>query len=464
MKNNNKISKLDYHSMHIIPLISAFGDYVAIILSEKIVLEFCEILFKEFTFIIPNIYFYFWIPLTYIFFLFYTNAHKRMIPFLEAIKNTFYANFYSTVVTIFVLYLIHKSDYVSRVYLLFFFILSFILLCIVHQIIVNIFNKLDIAKEPVLFIGKGETTDKIIKFFSENHCFGLRVISIIENDENIDTIKDYINKTKVNTVIISNNIAKDKLIQLITQIQPYVRNILFVPNLIGTPIANLDILRLYTADVALLYVKNNLARKRNRIVKYIFDMTLTIVGTICISPILLIIAIWIYKDSPGSVIFKHMRVGKDGKEFPCYKFRSMCVDAKEKLEELLKNDPKARAEWDKDFKLKNDPRITKSGAFLRKTSLDELPQIFNVLKGEMSLVGPRPIIKAEMQRYKEHIDDYLMVKPGIAGIWQCSGRSDVDYDERVALDSWYVRNWSVWLDIMILWKTLGAVFLKKGAY
>ena len=101
---------------------------------------------------------------------------------------------------------------------------------------------------------------------------------------------------------------------------------------------------------------------------------------------------------------------------------------------------------------------------MRKTSLDELPQIFNVLKGEMSLVGPRPIIKAEMERYKEHIADYLMVKPGIAGMWQCSGRSDIDYAKRVELDSWYVHNWSVWLDIMILWQTLKAVFAKKGAY
>ena len=214
----------------------------------------------------------------------------------------------------------------------------------------------------------------------------------------------------------------------------------------------------------LIRVRNNLERRFNRIIKYLFDMILTIVGTICISPLLVIIAIWIYKDSPGPVIFKHMRVGKDGKEFPCYKFRSMCVDAKEKLEELLQNDPEARAEWERDFKLKNDPRITKSGAFLRRTSLDELPQIFNVLKGEMSLVGPRPIIKDEMERYGNYINDYLMVKPGITGMWQCSGRNDIGYTERVHMDSWYVRNWSVWLDIMLLWRTFKAVFAKKGAY
>lgn len=274
---------------------------------------------------------------------------------------------------------------------------------------------------------------------------------------------EIIQKTKVRTVIISSVNIK-KMSKVVTDIQPFVKNIVFTPNLANIPIANMEINKLPIENVVLLNVKNNLALKRNKIIKYVFDMVLTIIGTICISPILICIAIWIYKDSPGPIIFKHMRVGKDGREFPCYKFRSMCVDAKEKLEELLQNDPEARAEWERDFKLKHDPRITKSGAFLRRTSLDELPQIFNVLKGEMSLVGPRPIIKDEMERYGNHIGDYLMVKPGIAGIWQCSGRSDVSYQERVQMDSWYVRNWSVWLDIMILWKTIEAVVAKKGAY
>jgi Undecaprenyl-phosphate galactose phosphotransferase WbaP len=189
-----------------------------------------------------------------------------------------------------------------------------------------------------------------------------------------------------------------------------------------------------------------------------------LVGTICISPILLVIALWIYKDSPGPIIFKHMRVGKGGKLFPCYKFRSMCVDADKKLEALLKNNPDARAEWEKDFKLKDDPRITKSGAFLRKTSLDELPQIFNVLKGEMSLVGPRPIITDEVPRYGKYIEDYYMVRPGITGMWQTSGRSDIDYDERVQMDTWYVRNWNIWFDVVLLWRTFSVVLSKKGAY
>jgi len=134
------------------------------------------------------------------------------------------------------------------------------------------------------------------------------------------------------------------------------------------------------------------------------------------------------------------------------------------LEQLLESDPRIREEWEKEFKLKNDPRITRVGKFLRKTSLDELPQLFNVLLGQMSLVGPRPIITDEIQKYGEYFKDFAMVTPGITGLWQVSGRNDIDYDERVQLDVWYVRNWSLWLDISILFKTVGVVLGRKGAY
>jgi len=142
----------------------------------------------------------------------------------------------------------------------------------------------------------------------------------------------------------------------------------------------------------------------------------------------------------------------------------MRSDADKVLKELLEKDTVARAEWDKDFKLKNDPRITPIGQFLRKTSLDELPQIINVIKREMSLVGPRPIVTAELERYGDYVNLYLQVLPGVTGLWQVSGRNDTSYAERVSLDAWYVQNWSVWYDIAILFKTVDVVFNRRGAY
>jgi len=143
----------------------------------------------------------------------------------------------------------------------------------------------------------------------------------------------------------------------------------------------------------------------------------------------------------------------------------MYSDSKERLEDLLASDPAIKEEWETNYKLKNDPRVTKIGDLIRKTSLDELPQIFNVLKGEMSLVGPRPVVADELAKYyKESAEYYKMVKPGITGFWQVSGRSDTDYDFRVKIDTWYVYNWSLWLDIMVLIKTVRVVLLREGAY
>jgi undecaprenyl-phosphate galactose phosphotransferase len=150
--------------------------------------------------------------------------------------------------------------------------------------------------------------------------------------------------------------------------------------------------------------------------------------------------------------------------FGCLKFRTMVPDADGVLRRLLEDDPRARAEWESDFKLKDDPRITPIGAFLRRTSLDELPQLWNVLKGEMSLVGPRPIIEEELERYGDQVGYYLETRPGITGLWQISGRNDTGYEDRVALDSWYVRNWSLWYDLVILVKTINVVLQHKGAY
>ena len=201
------------------------------------------------------------------------------------------------------------------------------------------------------------------------------------------------------------------------------------------------------------------------VVKTAFDYILTLVGAVFISPLLVYIAYRIKKEDPGPVFFAHTRIGKDGKPFPCFKFRSMVVNSQEMLQKYLAENPAAREEWERDFKLKDDPRGTPIGKFLRSTSLDELPQIFNVLRGEMSLVGPRPVIQEELDKYYgETAKLYCTVKPGITGLWQVSGRSDIGYDERVALDATYIKYRSMWGDIVILWKTIGVVLMKKGAY
>jgi len=194
-----------------------------------------------------------------------------------------------------------------------------------------------------------------------------------------------------------------------------------------------------------------------------FDIVASIVLLVLLSPVFGVIALLVTRDG-GPGVFGHMRVGRGGAKFRCLKFRTMVVDADVVLKELLARDPEARSEWERDFKLKNDIRVTKVGRFLRHTSLDELPQLWNVLRGEMSLVGPRPIVEAELERYGSDVRYYLAAKPGITGLWQVSGRNDIDYTTRVALDVSYVNGWRFSTDLLILMRTVGVVLKGRGAY
>ncbi|WP_018652353.1 undecaprenyl-phosphate galactose phosphotransferase WbaP [Actinobacillus capsulatus] len=241
------------------------------------------------------------------------------------------------------------------------------------------------------------------------------------------------------------------------------RSVSVVPTLRGLPLYSTDMSFLFSYEVILLRVNNNLAKLSSRVLKRAMDIVGSILLIIFTSPIL----IWLYftiKRDGGNAIYGHLRIGQNGKPFKCLKFRSMVLNSEQVLNELLACDEIVKAEWEKDFKLKNDPRVTKIGAFIRQTSLDELPQLFNVLVGQMSLVGPRPVVTDELVYYKENLDYYLMTKPGMTGLWQVSGRNDVDYDTRVYFDSWYVKNWSLWNDIAILFKTITAVRKRTGAY
>jgi exopolysaccharide production protein ExoY len=197
--------------------------------------------------------------------------------------------------------------------------------------------------------------------------------------------------------------------------------------------------------------------------KRIIDIVLALSGIVLLAPLLIICFVTTVITSPGSAVFRHRRVGFKGKNFNCLKFRTMVTDAPERLRQLLDSDPVAAAEWAANRKLRHDPRVTLIGALLRKSSLDELPQLFNVLKGDMSIVGPRPVTEEELVRYSDAKKAYLACRPGITGLWQVSGRSTTTYDKRVACDSFYALNWSLTLDAKILIVTIPAV-LSDSAY
>ncbi len=217
-------------------------------------------------------------------------------------------------------------------------------------------------------------------------------------------------------------------------------------------------------EVIGLLVRQNLLSLSSMRIKRLCDLCLTIVGGLLISPLFVLFALLIRLDSPGPVFFRQERIGRNGKVLHVLKFRTMYRNSAEMLAHCLKSNPKLAEEWAQDRKLREDPRVTRVGAFLRRSSLDELPQLWNVLKGGMSLVGPRPIVADEVEKYGDRFDLYTRVLPGMSGLWQVSGRNDLSYDQRVALDCHYVCNWSVWMDIWILMNTVPALLRRRGAY
>lgn len=230
----------------------------------------------------------------------------------------------------------------------------------------------------------------------------------------------------------------------------------------GAPALGCERTAFFAHDAVLLSYRDNLARPAARFAKLAFDLVAAALMLAVLAPVMLAVAALVKLDG-GPVLFAHPRLGAGGRAFNCLKFRTMAVDADAVLQRLLAADPAAAREWASTRKLRRDPRVTRVGAVLRALSLDELPQLFNVLRLEMSLVGPRPIVRQEAAYYGEAIEYYHETRPGLTGLWQVSGRSDTSYAQRVRLDAWYVKNWTLWHDLAILAKTVPAVLKRRGA-
>lgn len=209
---------------------------------------------------------------------------------------------------------------------------------------------------------------------------------------------------------------------------------------------------------------NKLSFTSNLAIKRISELLLVFMLSPIWLTVFIILFIAVKLTSPGPALYAHKRVGKNGSVLKCLKFRSMYNDADKQLEKILAESPEMRAQWEKERKFVNDPRVTRFGKILRKTSLDELPQLLNVIRGDMSLIGPRPVTESELDYYGKYADFVFSVKPGISGMWQVSGRSETSYEERINFDTFYIQNWSIWLDIWILIKTVWVVLSHKGAY
>ncbi|KLO21167.1 sugar transferase [Marinitoga sp. 1155] len=411
-------------------------------------------------------------------FLFNSLYSFKTYLFWDEMKNIVKASFFSLTILLFISFI--TKLYYSR-FIVIYGILLFVIIDIPTRYIYRkLLYRLNLFKTNVLIIGAGEMGEIISQKIKSHTFTTYNIIGFVDDDKTkinkiindykvLGAIKDIdkiINEIQVDEVIIAIPTAKRKEIsKIISHLEGKVRRIKFIPDMYGlitfsTEIQDFD-------GVMTISASQGLLNPLNRILKRVFDIIFGVVGFILLFPLFIIIGYKIKKEDRGTIFFKHTRIGENLKEFKMYKFRTMVPNAEEKLKEMLEKNKKLREEFYKNFKLKDDPRITKIGKFLRKTSLDEFPQFINVIKGDMSIVGPRPVVKKEIDMYygEEVAKRVFAVKPGITGMWQANGRSDVeDYEERIALDLYYIRNWSLWLDIIIILKTIKVVLDKKGAY
>jgi undecaprenyl-phosphate galactose phosphotransferase len=425
-----------------------------------------------------------WLPVVFISFIAYERLYIKNLSFWDETHELLKAVTVSMITVLAVLTVGRMTPDISRLTVFFLWLYGLFLFPFFRFIGKRILYRTGLWKENVIIIGAGKAGIAAAKGIQAEIHLGYHVIGFLDDaDDKIGTelsISDkryrvfgktknfskFVRMLNISTIIIAiPSLRIEKLTELTNNIQKYAKNILLIPDLKGIALTNTELHHLFFQQLFLLKINNNLKSPYNRFIKRTFDLAVSILFMPVLIPFICMLGLLIKLDSPGPVFYRHKRVGRNRKAFGVYKFRSMFRDSRERLEKILKTDPEAKKEWETSFKLRNDPRITRMGAFLRKTSLDELPQIFNVLKSEMSLVGPRPVIDEEITKYyKECADYYHLVRPGITGLWQVSGRNDVDYDVRVRLDTWYVLNWSVWLDVLMLLKTIRVVLKREGAY
>ena len=342
----------------------------------------------------------------------------------------------------------------------------------------TVLDDLGLWRRPVVIVGTGENASSAIKAVTDDFTLGYKVLAVADPDASGELLSfiqvdtglpvvslDQVDNTsdEVQVLIALDSLQNEKAQKIVQRLVASNRRVHMIPSLRGLPTMGMQVSHFFSHNTVMLTMRNNLARADFKVIKRIVDVVASGLGLLLLSPLFILVSLKVMQDG-GPALYGHERVGKRGKPFKCLKFRSMHINSQHMLKELLENDADARAEWERDFKLKDDPRITSIGKFIRETSIDELPQLINVFRGEMSLVGPRPIIAEELERYGDFQHFYLRVRPGVTGLWQVSGRSDTSYEERVGLDVWYTQNWSIIYDIAILLKTVGVVFGRKGAY
>lgn len=407
-----------------------------------------------------------------------SGMYTRRVLMWDEVRMSLRACTVAAMLGIFLSFAVRYNDELSRLVISFMWMLTLVAVPIARYNAKRGLTALGLWTKRVIILGAGEVAESVYQRIQANPALGFRAVGFVDDDPNkwgtkkgdipvygpLSTAPQVIRRLGAKEVLIAMpQLSRSRLLHVVSTCEGYAQNIRIVPDLfglatVGVETENLD-------GLLVLRMRWNLAKPWNLAFKRTFDCAMAVLTVAVTAPLLAVIALAIRRDSPGPAIFSQDRLGRSGRHFRCFKFRTMYVDNEERLRAYLADNPSARAEWEHFAKLKScDPRVTRVGRLLRRFSLDELPQLFNVLAGDMSLVGPRPYLPRETEQMGEFASTILKAPPGITGLWQVTGRNELLFAERLRLDEYYVRNWSLWMDIMVLAKTFGVVYRGEGAY
>ena len=420
---------------------------------------------------------YWWIFAAWLAIMRYEGGYSRRLAMWDEVKFIWKSSFFATLAILTMLFLMKRGQEYSRILIGTMFLLSAVFFPLIRLRVKRALYAMGLMRRKVLIVGSGEAALTAYDAITGEPNLGYEISGFVDDAPSrrevrglrvrpgIAKIGSYIKSASIHDVVVAKpELDKETLTRLINHIQHRAENTLYIPDMTGIAVSGTELRHFFREQAMMIEIKNNLSRPATYLAKRVIDYSAAAVVAALISVPMLLIALCIKLSSPGPATYRQQRVGRNGRRFWCYKFRTMYPDASSRLKEILSSDPEARKEWERTYKLKSDPRITPIGDFLRRTSLDELPQLVNILRGEMSLVGPRPVVQEEIDKYyREDAVFYFRMPPGLTGLWQVSGRSNTTYGYRVSLDSWYVKNWDTWLDVMIILKTVGVVLNREGA-
>jgi Undecaprenyl-phosphate galactose phosphotransferase WbaP len=421
---------------------------------------------------------HFYMAVVWIFIFAYEKLYTKRYPIWSEVRVSIKSATLSSFVIMVLIFATKKQLLFPRSIVILAWLLSLSLFPLFRYITKTLLVKHKIWTKKLVILGVQQTSLQIVKNIRKNRTMGYEVSGFLDDDPQkigksfsgtqvlgpISDLENLANTQQAKDIMITTpHMSRSKLKEFFAKCESLSDSMWLIPRSGDFITEGVEIEVL--GDVLTLHIKKNLAKPWNIFVKSLFEKTLTLLLILILLPIFIVIAVAIKLDSKGPVLFTQDRLGQNRKTFNLFKFRSMYVDSDSRLSSYLGQNEAARHEWDRYKKLKNhDPRVTRVGKFIRRYSLDELPQLFNVLSGQMSLVGPRPYLSEELAGKDMFKNTIAKVKPGITGLWQTSGRSELPFDKRIALDEYYIRNWSLWIDIVILLKSIKVLFSTKGAY